>query len=562
MKTKLFRSNLSRGAVLAFDPRALDVEFDIQEAKENEQRESIAIVSVCGPLEHHKSNIWDSYDSIVERIESAFANEDVACVVMCIDSPGGDAAGCTEAHRNIRRLRKKYDKPLYAYSNESMYSAAYAIGSAADEIWVPETGGVGSVGVICALLDKTKYNEKAGLNIKLLTTGARKADSQADRVLTDDVVNVMQERVDYLGDVFFKTVAKARSMSPKAVEKLQAGVFLGQSAVDSGLADNVGGWYKFILYVSEQIGSTENVADPELISQNSESAKEHAKMTLAELRKAKELAAKKLATAKASERTKLFAAYEKAATAVADFQAKTKYVKKTEEKLEKDDDEEEDDDNSDDEDEDSDAEEEEESEEEESSDDDESESEEESEEEEESSKSKASKKAKKAAASMSLASVERMYSLVSNLTGKKDVSEVLGALEGMTPRVKAMPKAEQRLARLENDSLKSRVKSMLDVAMKEGRVTPAQAKGLEPQGMKDHKWLKGYLSAQPKSLMREEEHIADISAPNQTLDMQGLNTDQQKMLQQSANSAGMSVEDYTKDIMKHTKPNGASARKF
>lgn len=557
MKTKLFRSKLSPRETLAIDPRALEVEYYVQEAKANEQQSRIAIVSICGPLEHHRSWIWDSYDSILERLESAFCDDDVSCVIMCIDSPGGDAAGATEAHRNIQRLKKRYKKPLFAYSNEAMYSAAYSIGSAADEIWVPETGGVGSVGVICALLDKTKQNEKLGLNIKLLTTGARKADSHADRELTDDVVSAMQERVDYLGDVFFRTVAKARGMSPKDVQNLEAGVFLGQEAVDSGLADGVAGWYKFLLYVGGKIDAEANAS---LTSQNSESDKEHA-MTLEQLKKAKELAAKKLAAAKSSaERTKLFSAYEKAATALAEFSAKTKYVKKTEEKLEKDDEEEEE--------EETDEEEEEEEEDDDGDDDDDSdddsdEEEEEEEEEETEDEEKMKKSSKKAAALMSLKNVEKLFSAVVKFTGKRDVSEICGALEGMSPRVKNMPKIEKRLASIEQVNLKSRVTQMLDAAKAERKVTKGEYKSLLAQGMKDPKWLKGYLSTKsPVVRSLDEEVVPNLDASSPNLDQQGLSSDQKKMLQQAAHSAGMSVEDYTKEIAKHNtnKPNGVTPR--
>ncbi len=548
---RLFRQQVSHRELLAIDPRALEVAFDQNEVKENACNDSIAIVSICGPLEHHESFLWDSYDSIVERLESAFCDDEVQAVVMCIDSPGGDAAGATEAHNKIQKLKSQYKKRLYAYSNESMYSAAYAVGSAADEIWVPETGGVGSVGVICALLDKTKANEQAGLNIKLLTTGARKADSHADRKLTDDVVAAMQERVDYLGEVFFKTVAKARGMKPKEVAKLQAGIFMGQSAIDSGLADNVGGWYKFLQHVSEQVGVPEIDADHDLSSSNSESAKEHA-MNLAALMKAKELAAKKLAAAKSSdERTKLFAAYEKAATTLAEFQAKTKYVKKTEERLTKDEDEDEDEESAD------------ENAEESSEDAENADEDEESEESESSENDDDCDESDGKASSMSLKNVQRLYATASKITGKKNVSEIVGALEGLAPRVKKMPQVEQRLAKIETQNLKQRVKSMLDIAMKERRISPAQAKGLEPQGMKDPRWLKGYLSAQPPQLRSVDEggFAPDLDTnAAASLDSQNLSADQKKMLMQAAQSAGMSIEDYTKEITKHSKPNGVAPK--
>ncbi|TOL42864.1 serine peptidase, partial [Vibrio parahaemolyticus] len=67
-------------------------------------------------------------------------------ICLDIDSPGGEVAGCFDLVDLIYELRGK--KPIYAILSENAYSAAYAIASAADKIYVPRTGGVGSVGVI------------------------------------------------------------------------------------------------------------------------------------------------------------------------------------------------------------------------------------------------------------------------------------------------------------------------------------------------------------------------------------------------------------------------------
>lgn len=544
--------------MMAIDPRALDIYYEVASVKETSDDNGIAIVSICGPLEHHASWMFDSYDEIIERLEAAFASDDCCAVVMCIDSPGGDAAGSTETHRQIQHLKKKYGKKLYAYSNESMYSAAYSIGSAADEIWCPETGGVGSVGVICTLLDKTKQNEQLGLNIQLLTTGSRKADTHADRELTDDVVASMQRRVDFLGDVFFRCVAKARGITPKAVKALQAGVFFGNEAVSAGLADGVAGWYKFLEYVKGEVISGKV---------STKSAKEPSQMkTLAQLKKFRADIAKKLLSAKsADERTKLMASYDTATTELANFQAKTKFVKKTEERLTKDDDDEDDDDSDEEEEESEDEESEEEESDEESEDEDaeEDEEEEESEEEEKSSKKSKSKKAKAlaSASSFSLKTVDRLYKLAARATGKSDVREIFGALEGMTTRLSHSTKVETRLAKIEGENRKSRVKSMLDRAMKDGKITPAQSRGLEPQGMKDPKWLKGYLSSQPKDTRLRSTEVPDLNGFPDAVEHGNLTRDQQKMLEAAAASAGMSITEYQEQVKKFTKnPNGALPR--
>jgi signal peptide peptidase SppA len=522
-----------KNQALAISPSALDQDFEGgAEPAETKSEKGIAIVSICGPLTHHENPFFDSYDCILERIECAMQDECVGAVVMCIDSPGGDANGTVSTHKRIRSLRSQYDKPIFAYSNEEMYSAAYAIGSSADEIWVPETGGVGSVGVICPLVDRMAANKKAGLRVKLITTGARKADSHEDRPMTDDVIASIQSRVDQIGQAFFKVVAKSRGMSVKAVEDLQAGVFLGQKAVESGLADGVSGWITFLNHVESQMDASSD-AEVSVMKEK----------TSAQLKAAVASAAKAVAAAKSRvEHKKLFSAYEKAVLEQAQFASKMKYSKKTveeseesdeeeeEEEEEEDEDEEEDDDKKDDDGDDDDD-----------DDDDDDEEEEEDEEESESKKSKAS--------SMSLKSVNRLVALAAKATGQRDLAKIFGALEGMGGRKAKLTATEKRLAKLEGERTRDRVNSLLTKAVEEGRIAPSQKESLREFGMKSLKELKGFLSQQPKNMIRTVKDgglMHDPAKPGASVEqmsIDSMNADQMKVLSFAAQAAGKSLDD-------------------
>jgi hypothetical protein len=272
---RLFRPTLSAGHALAIRPESLNQSWVYKGALENDRTEDgIAIITIHGPLEHHESYWWDSYDSILARIEDAILGEDLVkeyksawwrddeecpaptparAIVLRIDSPGGEAAGATYAHRRIRALRKKYGVPFYAYADEMVCSAAYELASACDEIWLPDTGMVGSIGVIATLFDRTEQNKMIGLNIELVTSGACKADNHADRVIDDAIRGRIQKRVDDLALVFWRVVAKARGTSPRAIAELEANVFIGHEAVDVGIADGVAGWNKFLRIVGRTL---------------------------------------------------------------------------------------------------------------------------------------------------------------------------------------------------------------------------------------------------------------------------------------------------------------------
>lgn len=274
-----FRSEARVGELLAIEPRCLDFSYLFTGIGANERTDdNIAIVRINGPLEHHETFWWDSYESILQRVEDAMSGNDIcraheymngwrdgfepmapipaSAVVLCIDSPGGEAAGATYAHRKLRKLRAKYNVPLYAYANEMACSAAYELACAADEIWLPDTGTVGSIGVIATLYDRTEQNSKVGLNIELITSGEYKADNHADRPLDDDIRARMRARVMSLATIFWDVVAKSRGCSPQAVAGLEAGVFIGQDAVDVGIADGVASYDRFLRTVGQTINDS------------------------------------------------------------------------------------------------------------------------------------------------------------------------------------------------------------------------------------------------------------------------------------------------------------------
>jgi signal peptide peptidase SppA len=182
----------------------------------------------------------DGYDAIQARFAAALDDGAVRAVVLRVDSPGGEVAGCFEAARTMRTAASTKGKPVVAYADEMACSAAYALACIADEIVVPDTGVVGSVGVIATLAEESAALAAEGIAVAVITSGAAKADGHPAVPLADDARARIQAEVDYLADVFAGEVAGARGMTPAAVRGLEARVFYGPAAVAAGLADRIG----------------------------------------------------------------------------------------------------------------------------------------------------------------------------------------------------------------------------------------------------------------------------------------------------------------------------------
>ena len=202
----------------------------------------VALVAVRGTLVQKSGSLrpWSGmtgYDGLRQAFLTAITDPQVKAVVLDVDSPGGEVAGCFDLVDAIYESRG--DKPIWAILNEVAFSAAYAIASAADRIIVPRTGGTGSIGVICMHVDFSQAIEKAGMKVTIVKDGDKKADGRPEIPLSDSAYGDILADIETMGALFRNTVARNRGLAAAQVKAFQAGPFLGELGVTAGLADAV-----------------------------------------------------------------------------------------------------------------------------------------------------------------------------------------------------------------------------------------------------------------------------------------------------------------------------------
>lgn len=237
MKSRAFTAH---GQPLALNPRAFGM-LVFEPPAPPEARDAgggVHLVSVHGPLMHHEDPFCDSYDAIKARVLGAL-DAGARTVVLAIDSPGGLLSGMIDTAVEIRAACDERRAQLLTYVDGQATSAAYALGCVAHRIFVPSTGIVGSIGVVCEMVDQTKADGAMGLRVAVIASGARKADGNPHSALTDDAMRAEQERVDALALIFFEHVSAHRGLPIDKIAALQAGLVHGAQATSLGLADEV-----------------------------------------------------------------------------------------------------------------------------------------------------------------------------------------------------------------------------------------------------------------------------------------------------------------------------------
>ncbi len=128
-------------------------------------------------------------------------------------------------------------KPVVAFSDAMIASAAYWIASQAGEVYVTPSSSIGSIGTYLAWLDETVKMQVEGLKLELFAEGKHKGMGLPGRPLTMDDRQLLQSRVKQINDNFQSTVRRTRP--DVGDETMQGQTFTGEDAEKNGLADGL-----------------------------------------------------------------------------------------------------------------------------------------------------------------------------------------------------------------------------------------------------------------------------------------------------------------------------------
>ena len=208
-------------------------------------KDGVGIITITGSLVNRgawigASSGLTSYEGIGHQLKAVRDDDAIHSLIIDGHSPGGEATGAFETAALVRQVAAK--KRVVAVVNGQACSAMYAIASGASEIVTTETGVSGSIGVVMMHADYSKWLAKEGVDPTLIFAGAHKVDGNPFEPLPADVRDDLQREVTAFYDLFLETVAKGRGtrLTAEAARATEARTFIGQAAVDAGVADRLG----------------------------------------------------------------------------------------------------------------------------------------------------------------------------------------------------------------------------------------------------------------------------------------------------------------------------------
>ncbi|GIR91671.1 MAG: protease [Halieaceae bacterium] len=202
----------------------------------------IAIIPVEGTLMPGDSEEgMAGSDTINDYIDTALEAEDLAAIVLRVNSPGGSVFASDLIRRKLREVADA-DISIVVSMGTIAASGGYWIAAEADEIWALPTTLTGSIGAFSAFPTIEGIVEYIGVTVDGVGTTPLAGAASLNRGLSPEMASIVQALAYGAYDDFIEVVASGRDMSEQAVREVADGlVWTGAEAADRGLVDELGG---------------------------------------------------------------------------------------------------------------------------------------------------------------------------------------------------------------------------------------------------------------------------------------------------------------------------------
>lgn len=210
-----------------------------------EAEKKIAILKIEGA-------ILDPEGFIKQQIDRIREDDDVAAVVLRIDSPGGTVTASDYLYHHLRELARERELPMVVSMGGLCASGGYylAMAPAAGEniIFAEPTTWTGSIGVMIPHYDLSGLLDKLAVRDDSLSSGEDKLMGSPTRELSDEdrarERELLQDLVDRSFERFKNVVLAARPKLKEDAEALKAAttgrIFTSEQAQELGLVDTIG----------------------------------------------------------------------------------------------------------------------------------------------------------------------------------------------------------------------------------------------------------------------------------------------------------------------------------
>lgn len=209
----------------------------------------IALIRAEGPVVNRTSPQRSLFKStkqvtyqVADQLKDAREDDDVAAVVLWINSPGGAVMASDVIWHEMEKYHTEdFNKPLIAVMGDVAGSGGYYIACEADTIIAAPTTITGSIGVISGKPNTWRLLDKIGVTVDTLHYSNHASVNSTYYPFTDQDHQLIEDIIMDFYELFLSRVSSGRDMTRDEVHNVAQGrIWSGADAVNNGLIDLLG----------------------------------------------------------------------------------------------------------------------------------------------------------------------------------------------------------------------------------------------------------------------------------------------------------------------------------
>lgn len=217
-----------------------------EEYVSGEGSDKIAVIPVEGVISSADGSVLGAEQTTTpqgmqDALRQAEEDENVAAVILEVNSPGGGVTESEQIHGDILDFKESTDKPVVVSMDATAASGGYYIATAADEIVANSSTITGSLGVIFQLTNVGEAADKLGVKQVIVKSGEFKDIGSPFRELEPQERDILQSLIDESYGEFVQVIVNGRDLPEERVREIADGrIYSGAQAKDLDLVDELG----------------------------------------------------------------------------------------------------------------------------------------------------------------------------------------------------------------------------------------------------------------------------------------------------------------------------------
>lgn len=229
----------------------------LQDVGKDQPGKAIGVITVAGEIVDGEAGPGLAGGTRIAALLDEALDDDLAALVVRVDSPGGSVLASEEIRRAILRHKAK-DIPVAVSMANVAASGGYWVSTPADRIFAEPETITGSIGIFAVIPTFEGLAEEVGVSVDGVRTTPLSGQPDLVGGFTPEVDAILQASIEDGYDDFIERVSEARNLEPDQVDRIGQGrVWDGGAARQIGLVDQYGGLATALTWAASEAGLEE-----------------------------------------------------------------------------------------------------------------------------------------------------------------------------------------------------------------------------------------------------------------------------------------------------------------